>query len=174
MPTYDVFREENRAGGSVDHLGTVKAHDAEQAQREAEAQFECHKYSHLYVRLQEADNAESTAPQRRPWTLAEAATLLIGRWEQERDFERKMWLEAEINELGQALNLDTVERLSKSGDKNMVDHMRDTLERIAVEYPSAVEMCDCGDRPGYACPKCEIAFLLKEWTQTEDFRAGTD
>lgn len=59
MPTYDVFREENRSGGSVDHLGTVKAHDTEQAQREAEAQFECHKFSHLYVRLEEADNAES-------------------------------------------------------------------------------------------------------------------
>ena len=54
-----------------------------------------------------------------------------------------------------------------NGDDNIVDHMRDTLERIAVEYPAAVEMCDCGDKSGYACSKCEIAFLLKEWTPEE-------
>lgn len=55
-----------------------------------------------------------------------------------------------------------------------VDHMRDTLERIAIEYPAAVEMCQCPDKPGYACPKCEIAFLLQEWGPEGESTASSE
>lgn len=41
------------------------------------------------------------------------------------------------------------------------DYMKDTLERIAAEYPSVVTPCECG--PRCACPKCEITFLLDEF-----------
>jgi len=55
------------------------------------------------------------AHEKKPLTVFQAAFLLIGRWEQERDFERKMWLEGEINDLGEALNRDTIQRASQVG-----------------------------------------------------------
>lgn len=47
---YDVFRAENRTNGRIDHLGQIEAVDAEQAQYEANGQFECRDTCSLYVR----------------------------------------------------------------------------------------------------------------------------
>lgn len=47
---YDVFRAENRAGGAEQWLGTVEACDIEQAQIEAEGQYECRETCSIYVR----------------------------------------------------------------------------------------------------------------------------
>lgn len=44
--------------------------------------------------------------------------------------------------------------------KSPVD-LLDTLERIALEYPSVAGPNDCPPAP-HACPKCEIYFLLAE------------
>lgn len=41
----------------------------------------------------------------------------------------------------------------------------DTLKRIATEYKTAT--LSCGD-VGCCCPKCEIAFLLKEFSEGEE------
>lgn len=48
--TFDVFRAENRAGGSTDHVGNVTADNADDAQAEADATFECDRVHNLYVR----------------------------------------------------------------------------------------------------------------------------
>ena len=52
---WNVFRAENRKSGREDWIGTVEAGDAEQAQTEAEGQYECGETCSLYVRL--ADEA---------------------------------------------------------------------------------------------------------------------
>lgn len=53
--TWDVFRDENRAGGSSEHVGTTQAPDGEAAQWNAEREFECRPTQHLHVTLSVAD-----------------------------------------------------------------------------------------------------------------------
>lgn len=52
--------------------------------------------------------------------------------------------------------LRTINRLSKECEST-----RDTLERIATEYPSVSGPITCPPSP-HSCPKCEIQFLLEE------------
>lgn len=46
------------------------------------------------------------------------------------------------------------------------DKMRDTLERIAREYPHVAGPNDCPPAP-HACSKCEIYHLLAEFAQSQ-------
>lgn len=49
MQSYDVFRSENRAGGSTEHVGTIEAIDADNALEMAQAYHECDHVHHLWV-----------------------------------------------------------------------------------------------------------------------------
>lgn len=72
-----------------------------------------------------------TEPRKKPLTVNQAAYQLIGRWEQDRDHGRKLWLVNEINELGAALNRDAATRRANMGE-GMTGRPQDNHTREAV------------------------------------------